>query len=83
MDKEDSFIYFSFLFLSFFFFVRFIDMERDFDSLGQSGLVQMYSLQEIKWFYCSFRMSYGNVMNVPFLGGKLKQEAERIFELVL
>lgn len=61
VDKEDSFIYFSFFFVS---------SIWDFDSiLLGSGLVQMYSLQEIKWFYCSFRMSYEYVMNVPFLGG--------------
>lgn len=88
MVKKDSFIY-----LSFFFFFSCVCVCVRFIKIEKKGILivrvrfsfQTHSLRQIKWFYCSSRMSYSYVMNVPFFGGEgelKRKEAERIFELV-
>lgn len=61
------------LFFFFFFFVcvcvRFIKIEKGILIVRVRFSFQTHSLRQIKWFYCSSRMSYSYVMNVPFLGG--------------
>lgn len=69
VDKEDSFIYLFLFVLFFFFFCKIYRYGKRFWFVRVRFLVETYSLQEIKWFYCSFRMSYRHVMNVLFLRG--------------